>query len=85
MGATASTHRLDPDVQAALDRLSKLLRQPKNRIINDAVKSYVRQRSRDLETELEATLNALRANRLRDPNFEDSIEAVVDAEARLLR
>ena len=83
MGATASTHRLDPEVQAALDRLSKLLRRPKNRIINEAVKSYVHQKERELETELEATLNALRAYRMRDPDFEKSIEAFVDTEARL--
>src|SRR5208282_1963257 len=83
MAATASTHRLDPEVQVALDRLSKHLRRPKNRLINDAVKSYIRQKSRELETELQASLNALRAYWLRDPDFENSIEAFVDAEARL--
>lgn len=83
MAGTASTHRLDPEVQAALDRLSKHLHRPKNRLINEAVKSYIRQKSRELETELEASLNALRAYRRGDPDFENCIEAFVEAEATL--
>ena len=82
MPAIASTHRLEPDVQVALERLSKHLHRPKNRLINEAVKSYVRHKSRELEMTLEASLNALRSYRLRDPDFEQSVEAFVDAEAK---
>ncbi|HEX4083833.1 MAG TPA: hypothetical protein VHY22_02895 [Chthoniobacteraceae bacterium] len=82
MPVTASTHRLEPDVQLALDRLSKHLHRPKNRLINEAVKSFVRQKSRELEMTLEASLDALRSHRLRDPDFEQSIEAFVNAEAK---
>ena len=83
MPAIASTHRLEPDVQVALERLSKHLRRPKNRLINESVKSYVQHKSRELEMTLEASLDALRSHRLRDPDFEQSIEAFVDAEAKL--
>ncbi len=79
----ASTHRLDPDVQAALENLSRLLRQPKNRLINEAVKIYVEQKSRKVEHELESTLKLLRAHRLKDPDFERTIGAFVEAEASL--
>ena len=79
----ASTHRLDSDVQAALDHLSQLLHRPKNRLINEAVKLYVEQESLKVEKELSATLTAMRAHRQRDANFEQTIDAFVDAEARL--
>ena len=83
MARKASTHRFDPEVQTALDHLSKVLRRPKNRLINEAVQLYVQQRSREVEQELEATLSALRAYRRKDPDFEESIEAFVRAEAGL--
>jgi predicted transcriptional regulator len=81
--AKASTHRLDPDIEAGLENLSRLLRQPKNRLINEAVKFYVELKGRKIEHELESTLNELRAHRRKDPNFERSIEAFVEAEAKL--
>lgn len=82
MVAKASTHRLEPDVQAALDHLSKALRHPKNRLINEAVKLYVRQRGREVEKELELTLEALRTCRRNDPDFDASIDAFVNAEVQ---
>ena len=78
----ASTHRLEPEVQAALNQLSKILRKPKNSLINEAVKLYVNQRSREMEHELELTLEALRAYRKKDPNFDKTGDAFIDAEAR---
>jgi predicted DNA-binding protein len=81
MARKASTHRLAPKVQAALDSLSKVLGRPKNGLINEAVELYVQQKSREVELELEATLQALRACRERDPDFEESIGAFVSAEA----
>lgn len=82
MAQKASTHRFEPEVQAALNHLSKILQCPKNRLINEAVKLYVRQRSREAEQELETTLKTLRAYRLRDPDFEEAIETFVSAEAQ---
>lgn len=81
MSRKASTHRFDPDVQAALDHLSKVLNRPKNRLINEAVKLYVWQRSQEMERELAATMEALRAYRKKDPNFEEAIANFVSAEA----
>ena len=65
----ASTLRLDPEVQSALDQLSQVLHRPKNRLINEAVKLYVQEESRKLEKDLEATLKALRASRQGDSGF----------------
>ena len=76
----ASTHRLKPEVQAGLDNLSKLLRRPKNKLMNEAVHLYVKQRSRELEREMETTLKALRVYRKKDPDFEKAIDAFVAAE-----
>lgn len=78
--AKASTHRLKPEVQAGLDNLSKVLHRPKNKLMNEAVHLYVRQRSRELEQEMETTLKALRAYRKKDPDFENAIDDLVAAE-----
>jgi predicted DNA-binding protein len=83
MASKASTHRLDPEVQAALNHLSKVLHRPKNRLMNEAIKLYVWQRSREVEHELETTLQALRAYRQKDPDFEKAIGAFVNVEAQL--
>lgn len=76
----ASTHRLKPEVQAGLDHLSKVLRRPKNKLMNEAVHLYVQQRSCELEQQMETTLKALRAYRKRDPDFEKAIDDFVAAE-----
>ena len=83
MAVTASTHRFDPEVQTALSHLSKVLKQPKNRLINEAVKLYVQQRSQEVEKQLEDTLKALRSYRRKDPDFEKAIDSFVKAEAHL--
>jgi predicted transcriptional regulator len=83
--ATASTHRLKPDVQAGLDYLSKALHRPKNKLMNEAVHLYVQQKSRELEQQMEATLEAIRAYGAKDPDFEKAIDEFVDAEASLAR
>jgi predicted transcriptional regulator len=83
VASKASTHRLDPSVQEALNHLSILLKRPKNRLINEAVKLYIEQKSQEVEQELEGTLKALRAYRRLDPDFKGSIDAFVDAEAKL--
>lgn len=77
----ASTHRLDPEVQAGLDHLSRLLHRPKNRLINEAVKRYVSQQQGQLEQELEATLADLRSYRRRDPDFDEAAALFVREEA----
>jgi hypothetical protein len=83
MKTKASTHRLDPEVQAALDHLSKVLHRTKNSLMNEAVKFYVRGRSLKIEQGLETTPKQLQAYRQKDPAFEKAIDAFVDAEAQL--
>ncbi len=80
MARKAFTFRIDPDDQAALARLSKILRRPMNKLIGEAVAVYLAQRSREVERDLEADLERLRAYRRRDPDFEQAIEAFIDAE-----
>lgn len=82
MTRKASTFRIDPTVQAALENLSRILKRPMNQLVNEAVKDYVDQRGRKVERDLEATLASLRAYRKRDPHFQTAIAAFVDAEAR---
>jgi hypothetical protein len=53
-----------------------------NQLVNEAVKDYVRRRSREVERDLESTLASLRAYRKHDPDFEMAIAAVASAEAR---
>lgn len=79
----ASTFRINPPVQSALENLSRVLRRPMNQLVNEALQDYVDRRSRAAEHDLEATLASLRAYRKRDPHFKDAIAAAVEAEATL--
>ena len=85
MPRKASTFRIDPPVQQALEDLSRVLRRPINGLVNEALRDYVDRRSRAVEHDLELTLARLRAYRRRDPRFEEARAAVVDAEAALGR
>src|ERR1700712_3934583 len=79
----ATTYRIDPIVQAGLSTLSRVLGRPQNQPLNEGVRAFVVRRSREVETDLEATLESLRAYRKSDPNFERAIADYVDAEASL--
>lgn len=79
----ATTYRIDPAVQAGLTLLSKVLGRPQNQLVNEAVRDFVVRRSREVELDLEATLESLRVYRKSDPNFERAIADYVDAEASL--
>src|SRR3954447_3442059 len=83
MAIKATTYRSDPVVQTVLSTLSKVLGRPQNQLVNEAVRDFVARRSREVEKDLEATLETLRAYRKSDPNFERAIEDYVDAEASL--
>ena len=76
-----STHRLEPDVQAGLDHLSKVLHRPKNKLMNEAVRRYVHERSTSLVDEMETLIQSLRAYQRTDPDFETAIADVVNDEA----
>ena len=83
MAGKATTYRIDPIVQVGLSTLSRVLGRPQNQLVNEAVRDFVARRSREVEMDLEATLEALRAYRQSDPNFERAIADYVDAEASL--
>jgi hypothetical protein len=82
MAAKASTFRIDSAVQKGLEQLSQLLKRPMNQLVTQAVKEFVRRRTYQLELETESTLARLRAYRLNDPDFQQAINAVAQAESR---
>lgn len=77
----ASTIRLKPELQTALDQISNHLDRPKNKIVNQAVAEFLEKTSYRLRDNIEGTLENLRAYRRKDPNFEADIERFVEAEA----
>lgn len=79
----ATTFRLDPALQAGLTVLAQLVRKPLNRLVNEAVQSFIEKRSHEVEADLEAALERLRAVRKNDPNFESAINRFSKAEASL--
>ena len=83
MPRRATTYRIDPVVQSGLSTLSKVLGRPQNQLVNEAVRDFVARRGREVEINLEATLEALRTYRKSDPNFERALADYVDAEASL--
>lgn len=80
MPRKASTHRLEPDVQAGLDRLSKVLHRPKNKLMNEAVRRFLQERTVQLTQEMEAMIDSLKDYQRSDPDFERAIERFVNDE-----
>lgn len=78
---TATTIRLDAQLQKNLALLGQVLKKPVNHLVNEAVKGYLK-RSAEVESDLQRILERVRASRRADPNFESAIAAVVDAEAK---
>lgn len=83
MPRKATTYRIDSIVQAGLSELSRVLGRPQNQLVNEAVRDFVARRVKQVEVDLEATLESLRAYRQSDPNFDRAIADYVDAEASL--
>ena len=63
----ATTFRLDPTLQAGLTVLAQLTKKPLNRLVNEAVQTFIEKRSHEVEADLEAALKRLRAARKNDP------------------
>lgn len=76
------TLRLEPEINTGLERLSTALHRPKNKLINEAVRMFVAQRSRVVGHELEEIVAGLREYRKWDPDFDDAIGKVAEDEAR---
>lgn len=79
----ATTLRLEPRVQERLTVLAKHLRQPLNKLINEAVRGFIEKRSLEVEADLRESLRRLQANRSADPDFESAIAQFAEAEAAL--
>jgi len=82
-GKQATTVRLDPAIKDRLNRLSILTDQSINDLTNEALQAFIESRSLQLEKELEATLENVRAVRESDPGFKRGIAALAKAEAAL--
>ena len=78
----ATTYRLDPAVQESLLKLQRFLNVPQNRLVNEAVKAFVEQRTTQVVADVEDLLSSVRQHRNVDPNFDAAIGTLVDAEAR---
>ncbi|MEA2882851.1 MAG: hypothetical protein QOH32_2107 [Bradyrhizobium sp.] len=79
----ATTIRLDPAVKDRLNKLSILTDQSINELTNEALRNFIESRSLELEKELEATLEKVRAVRKNDLGFKRGIAAFANAEAAL--
>lgn len=77
-----TTLRLDPSLLSGLELLQHVMKKPLNRLINEAVRSYVARRSAEVEGGLQDILDRVRAYRRTDPNFDKMWDEFVDAEAR---
>lgn len=77
----ASTIRLQPELQSALDAISSHLDRPKNKIVNQAVAEFLEKTTFKMRDEIEGTLQKLRAYRNNDPSFEADIERFAEAES----
>lgn len=80
MKRVATTFRIDPVVKAGLAKLSELERRSLNQLANEAIREFVKKRTLEVENDLEATLEDLRAYRKSDPDFERAVAKVVEAE-----
>ena len=77
----ASTVRLKPELQSALDAISGHLNRPKNKIVNQAVAEFLEKTTLRMRDNIEGTLQNLRAYRSQDPGFEADIERAAEAES----
>jgi len=82
MSTIATTVRLDRKIQGALKTLSQATKRPINKLVNEAVASYVFQRNQAVADELESMASALRAYRNSDPGDEKAATDFVDAELK---
>ena len=82
MSTIATTVRLDRKIQGALKILSQATKRPINKLMNEAIASYVLHRNQAVAEELESMAGALRAYRSADPKDEKAMADFVDAELK---
>jgi hypothetical protein len=79
----ATTFRLDPPVQESLLKLQRFLNVPQNRLVNEAVKVFVEQKTSEVVANVEDLVASVRLHREADPDFEQAIAQLVNAESKL--
>lgn len=77
----ATTFRLNPPVQESLVKLQRFLNVPQNRLVNEAVKLFVEQKTSEVVANVDELVASVRLHRDADPQFEQAISALVNAEA----
>ena len=77
------TFRLEDELYNALSSLSSITKRSMNQLVTEAVAIYVKRTSREVERDLEKTLEQLRQYSSKDPDFEQAIAAFAEAEATL--
>jgi hypothetical protein len=82
MSRVPFTLRIDEKERSALENLSKIEGRPINKLLNEAIKSYLQQKSRR-ESALEDTLARLEEYRKQDPEYKRAFDAFIEAEATL--
>ena len=70
----ASTVRLNPNLQSALDKISGHLGKTKNKIVNEALADYLEKSGLQLRNDIDGALQKLRAYRSKDPSYKADIE-----------
>ena len=79
----ATTVRLAPALQLGLEMLQGVLKKPVNKMVNEAVESFIEKRTVEVQSDLETLLSQIKAYRRKDPDFKLAIGQFVDAEASL--
>ncbi|MBI2368367.1 MAG: hypothetical protein HYV01_25620 [Deltaproteobacteria bacterium] len=79
----ATAVRLDPSVRQGMLRLQTALKKPLNRLVNEALRGFIKRLTSDVESDLRQILTRVRVARRSDPKFDNAIARVVDAEASL--
>lgn len=77
------TFRLEDELYSALSALSSVTKRSMNQLVTEAVAVYVKRTSREVERDLEKTLEQLRQYSRKDPDFEQAIAGFAKAEATL--
>ncbi|SEP00992.1 hypothetical protein SAMN02990966_03673 [Rhodospirillales bacterium URHD0017] len=77
--------RFDPVLRHGLEMLGRTLRTPMNKLVNQAVDDFLKRRTAEVETDLTALLNDIKAYRKQDPDFEKVIRQTAQSEALAVR
>jgi len=76
----ATTFRIDPAIQGGLKTLSRLLGQPVNKLVNEALLQYVKAQAGKMELELQQDVDLLRRYCEWDPDLSRSVSRAAERE-----